>query len=96
MKSFMVGPNKADGPGINSLHRPNTAPVASVMDKFKKNGDAHPDFINPNGKWVQEKVPDLIADSQAQALCATGTLSSTMTGRYGANRDVRPLTTIYR
>jgi hypothetical protein len=88
-----VGPNKPDSVGVNSLHRPSTAPIPSQYNK--KNSDAHPGFLNPNGKWTQGALPYLIAESQAQALTATGTLTATLPGKHGANQPLRPLTTVY-
>uniref|UniRef100_A0A7R9VVR2 Uncharacterized protein n=1 Tax=Chlamydomonas euryale TaxID=1486919 RepID=A0A7R9VVR2_9CHLO len=93
LKSFMVGPNKPDAAGISSLHKP--ARGAPPSQYNKKNGDAHPGFLNPNGKWTQDAMTLLIAESQAQPLCATGTLTATMTGKHGGDRPVRPLTSVY-
>lgn len=52
-------------------------------------------FINTNGKWVQGELPTLIADSQAQALCATDKLCATLPGQHGMNRPIRPVTSVY-
>ncbi|KAG1658523.1 hypothetical protein FOA52_009867 [Chlamydomonas sp. UWO 241] len=93
VKSYLVGPNKPDSIGVNSLHRPATAPLPSQYNKV--NSDAHPGFLNPNGKWTQDALPYLIAESQAQALTATGTLTATMPGKHGAGQPLRPLTTVY-
>lgn len=100
MKSYMVGPNKPDAPGIDSLRRPTTSPavmgrVSQIAGVKNTNSDAHPQFLSPTGKWVQGQLPTLIAESQAQPLSATGTLLATLPGRYGAERPVRPLTTVY-
>lgn len=59
------------------------------------NPDAHPQFLGATGKWIQGQLPTLIAESQAQPLSATGTLSATLPGQHGADRPVRPLTTVY-
>lgn len=94
---FQVGPNRPDPPGISSLRRPQTAPIASsqTAGPKTKNGEAHPRFISPYGKWIQDEIPTLIADSQAQTLAATEKLSATLPGRYGMERPIRPLTSVY-
>jgi hypothetical protein len=48
-------------------------------------------FLNQNGKWVQEEIPALIAESQAQPLTATSTFTATLPNS-GAYRSVRPVT----
>mmetsp|Transcript_39050 Transcript_39050/g.86868 ORF Transcript_39050/g.86868 Transcript_39050/m.86868 type:complete len:352 (-) Transcript_39050:710-1765(-) len=98
MKSYVVGPNRPDPLGVDSLRRPVTAPARSGAQVFsiaKKNSDAHPKFISPDGKWVQEQLPTLIADSQAQPLTATATLSTTIPGKYGQEQEVRPVTNVH-
>jgi hypothetical protein len=92
-----VGPNRPDPPGISSLRRPQTAPTASSKTAGPKikNEEAHPRFITPNGKWVQDQLPVLVAESQAQALTATDKLSASLPGQYGENRPVRPVTSVY-
>lgn len=103
MKSFMVGPNAPDK--VASLRaggaRPNTAPAGSSANSasptIRKNSDAHPRFLNVDGQWVQKELPTLIADSQAQSLCASGTLKATltMTGKQAPERSIRPLTAVH-
>jgi hypothetical protein len=98
LKSYLVGPNKPDPTGVNSLRRPMTAPVASpfeISGPKTKNGDAHPKFLSPTGKWVQEEIPSLIAESQAQPLSATGALKAVLPGQYGREKSLRPLTTVH-
>lgn len=43
---------------------------------------------------MQEEIPQLIADSQAQPLTATSTLTATLPGS-AAQRAVRPVTAVY-
>lgn len=37
-------------------------------------------FLSPKGRWVQEEMPALIAESQSQPLTATSTLTATLPG----------------
>jgi hypothetical protein len=73
-----------------SLRRP-----GSSTFRRSANGsvDPQPAFLSPSGKWVPDKMPGLIAESQAQPLTATSTLTSSMPGAAGrASRPIRPVT----
>jgi len=91
LKSFMVGPNVP--PPSLSLRRPSTGTTRSLP-----NGrvDPKPTFLSDSGKWVQEQMPGLIAESQSQPLTATSTLTATLPGGQGRpSRQLRPVTAVH-
>lgn len=98
VKSFMVGPHKPDRvTSLRASARPSTAPASNRITNVRTNSDAHPNFINVDGQWVQNRLPTLIADSPAQELCATGTLNASVTGNFqgGGTRTVKPLVAVH-
>eukprot|EP00199_Chlamydomonas_sp_CCMP681_P002885 CAMPEP_0119113532 /NCGR_PEP_ID=MMETSP1180-20130426/44332_1 /TAXON_ID=3052 ORGANISM="Chlamydomonas cf sp, Strain CCMP681" /NCGR_SAMPLE_ID=MMETSP1180 /ASSEMBLY_ACC=CAM_ASM_000741 /LENGTH=316 /DNA_ID=CAMNT_0007101669 /DNA_START=171 /DNA_END=1121 /DNA_ORIENTATION=+ len=70
-----------------------TAPAPRMLPSGQY--DTQPRVLNAsNGKWVQDEIPMLIAESQAQPLCSTSTFTASLPGS-GAQRAIRPLTAIY-
>lgn len=90
LKNYMVGPNVP--PAGLSLRRPITAPVTRRFADGRL--DPQPKILNQNGKWVQEEIPSLIAESQAQPLTSTSTFTATLPGS-AAQRALRPMTAVH-